>query len=319
MSIQWFPGHMHKARLEIQATLPKVHLVIEILDARIPYSSENPLLAEIRGEKPCLKVLSKSDLADEEMTAAWLAHFDKIEGIRSHSVTTEDVPTIRRLKSIAIRMLPKRADRAIKAMVVGIPNVGKSTIINFLAGRKVAKTGNTPAVTRHQQLVKIGDGITLLDTPGMMWPNVHNPNSGYRLALLGSIKETAMDYADIGFFAARYMLAHYPDRLQDRYDFDTEPKSDLEVIEAIGRRRGCLGKNNMVDIDRASRILVTEFRQGAFGTLTLETPSTMKHEKVLTERAVAEKAERDAKKDAKRKKRFRDKQKAKRKSREMNR
>ena len=193
MPIQWFPGHMHKARLELQAKLPKVNLVIEVLDSRIPYSSENPLIGELRGDKPCLKVLAKRDLADEALTETWLDHFNSSIGIRAHAVTTDEVPTIRRIKSIIARMLPERQDRAINAMIVGIPNVGKSTIINFLAGRKVAKTGNTPAVTRHQQRVAIGDNITLWDTPGMMWPNVHNPNSGYRLALLGSIKETAMD------------------------------------------------------------------------------------------------------------------------------
>ena len=318
MPIQWYPGHMHKARLEIEAALPKVHLVIEILDARIPYSSENPLLAELRGDKPCLKVLSKSDLADDDMTAQWLEHFATTENTRAVAVTTDDVPTIRRIKSIVIRMLPERAGKPIKAMVVGIPNVGKSTIINFLAGRKVAKTGNTPAVTRHQQHVKLDDGVTLLDTPGMMWPNVHNPNSGYRLALLGSVKETALDYADVGFFAARYMLEHYSDRLVERYELDPKPENELQVIEGIGRKRGCLGKSNMVDIDRASRILVTEFRSGEFGRITLETPKTMQREKTQTAKAIAEKAERDSAKDAKRKRRFRDKQRAKRKSREMN-
>ena len=318
MPIQWFPGHMHKARLELQAKLPKVNLVIEVLDSRIPYSSENPLIGELRGDKPCLKVLAKRDLADEALTETWLDHFNSSIGIRAHAVTTDEVPTIRRIKSIIARMLPERQDRAINAMIVGIPNVGKSTIINVLAGRKVAKTGNTPAVTRHQQRVAIGDNITLWDTPGMMWPNVHNPNSGYRLALLGSIKETAMDYADVAFFTARYMIGQYPERLAERYGFDGTPETELEVVEAIGRKRGCLGRGNHVDIDRASRILVTEFRQGAFGDLTLETPKTMARERIQTEKAIAEKAERDAAKDAKRKKRFRDKQRAKRKSREMN-
>ncbi|QDV87112.1 ribosome biogenesis GTPase YlqF [Planctomycetes bacterium TBK1r] len=316
MSIQWFPGHMHKARLEMQATLPKVDVVIEILDARIPYSSENPLLAELRGDKPCLKVLAKSDLADEAMTATWQAYFEQTVGVRSHAVTTDDVPTIRRLKSIATQMVPHRSGRTVTAMIVGIPNVGKSTIINYLAGRKIAKTGNTPAVTKQQQRVNIGDGVTLLDTPGMLWPNVLNANSGYRLALLGSIKETAMEYADIGFFAARYMLAEYPDKLTERYELNPKPTTELEAIEAIGRKRGCLGKNNLVDIDRASRILVTEFRSGVFGRLTLETPKIMEREKTQTAILAAEKAEKDAAKDAKRKKRFRDQQRAKRKARE---
>jgi len=317
MAIQWFPGHMHKARLEMEAVLPKVHLVIEVLDARIPYSSKNPLLAELRGDKPCLKVLAKSDLADEAMTATWLSHYEQSDSLRAAAVTSEDVPTIRRLKSIVTRMVPHRKDKTTAAMIVGIPNVGKSTIINYLAEKKIAKTGNTPAITRQQQQVKIGDGIMLLDTPGMLWPNVHNVNSGYRLALLGSVKETAMDYADIGFFAARFLLAKYPDRLAARYELDTLPETELELIEAIGRKRGCLGKSNLVDIDRASRILVTEFRSGVMGRVTLETPEMMAREKVQTAARVAEAAEAATKKDAKRKKRFRDKQRAQRKSREM--
>ena len=317
MTVQWFPGHMHKARLEMQAMLPKVNVVIEVLDARIPYSSENPLLAELRGDKPCLKLLCKSDLADESMTAAWQKHFNDTEHMRAHVTTTEDVPTIREIKRIIKRMAVDRKDRTILAMIVGIPNVGKSTIINYLAGKKGAKTGNTPAVTKQQQKVGIGEGVTLLDTPGMMWPNVHNARSGYRLALLGTIKETAMDYADIGFFAARYMLAEYPERFVDRYDLDETPKTELEAIEAIGRRRGCLGKSNMVDIDRASRILVTELRSGEFGRLTLETPKMMLRERAETAREVAEKEAKASEKDRKRKKRFRDKQRAQRKSREM--
>lgn len=316
MAIQWFPGHMHKARLEMQATLPKVDVLIEVLDARIPYSSENPMLEELRGNTPCLKVLAKSDLADTARTDEWVEFLDQMDNVRARAVTTTDIPTIRRLKHLAARMVPHREGRTVTVMVAGIPNVGKSTLINVLAGRKIAKTGNTPAVTKHQQRVPIGDSITLLDTPGVMWPNVENHNSGYRLAILGSIKETAMDYTDIGFFAARFMAEDFPERLQERYQLEVLPDSELELIEAIGRKRGCLGKNNSVDLERASRILVTELRSGGMGCLTLETPESMKHEKHRTAIEVAEKAERMREKDAKRKKRFRDKQRAARKARE---
>jgi len=316
MAIQWFPGHMHKARLEMQAALPKVDVLIEVLDARIPYSSENPMLEELRGNKPCLKVLAKSDLADETRTTEWVEFLNQLENVRARAVTTEDIPTIRRLKNTAARMVPHREGRTVTVMVAGIPNVGKSTLINVLAGRKIAKTGNTPAVTKQQQRVPIGDSVTLLDTPGVMWPNVENHNSGYRLAILGSIKETAMDYADIGFFPAKRRTQDFPERIKARYQITELPESELELIEAIGRKRGCLGKSNTVDLDRASRILVTELRSGGLGRLTLETPDSMKHEKTRTAIAVAEKAERDREKDAKRKKRFRDKQRAARKARD---
>ncbi len=308
---------MHKARLEIQAALPKVDVVIEVLDARIPYSSENPMLAELRGDKPCLKVLAKSDLADDAMTAVWLKYLNDIDGVRAVAVTTEEIPTIIKLKYAAARLVPHKEGKTIRTMVVGIPNVGKSTIINVLAGRKIAKTGNTPAVTKQQQSVNIGEGITLLDTPGVMWPNVHNVNSGYRLALIGSIKETAMDYADVAFFAARSLVGDYSDRIAKRFNLNKVPSTELELIESIGRKRGCLGRGNVVDIDRASRIFVTEIRSGGLGRLTYETPKTMEREKMQTAKAIAEKAERDKEKELKRKKRFRDKQRAQRKSKEM--
>lgn len=308
---------MHKARLEIQATLPRVDMVIEVLDARIPYSSENPMLAELRGDKLCLKILAKSDLADQEMTQQWVAHFEEKQGVRAWAASTEDVPTIRRIKLLVERMVGRRDGKMINAMIVGIPNVGKSTIINVLANRKIAKTGNTPAVTQQQQRVNISDTVTLLDTPGVLWPNVHNPNSGYRLGLIGSIKDTAMDYADVGFFAARVLIAQFPDRLQSRFNLEQVPATEIELIETIGRQRGCLGKSNRVDLDRASRILINEVRTGGLGTLTMETPSTMARETALTATAIAEAAEKAKEKDAKRKRQFKAKKKAQRKSREM--
>ena len=317
MQIQWFPGHMHKARVEIQNTLPKVDILIEVLDARIPYSSENPMLAELRGNKPCLKVLTKSDLADPEMTEVWQAYFREDDSIRAKSVTSKEVSTIRRLKGSIGQMLPDKS--SITTMVVGIPNVGKSTIINILAGRKVAKTGNEPAVTKMQQRINIGDGITLLDTPGVLWPNVENINSGYRLGLLGSIKDTAVEYADIGFFGARYLLEHHKQRVVDRFELEEPFESDIEMIEAIGRRRGCLGKSGVVDIDRVSRILVNEVRSGSLGRMTLETPEIMRLEKVQTAKQQEERAAKKAEKDAKRKKRFKAKQRAKEKAKKYGR
>ncbi len=317
MPIQWFPGHMHKAQLEIRTAMPKTDVVIEVLDARIPFSSQNPLLAEIRGNKPCLKVLAKSDLADEAMTLAWQEYLERSPGVRARIITSQDISTIRSLKYAAARLVPHREGRTVNAMIFGIPNVGKSTLINILAGRKIAKTGNTPAVTKQQQKIDIGDGVTLCDTPGMLWHNVENVNSGYRLALIGSIQETAMDYADVAFFGARYMTSQYPERLRERYEFESLPATEMELIEAIGRKRGCIGKNQVIDIDRASRILVMDLRTGVLGRLTLETPLMMEHEIKSTAIAIQEKAERSQEKAAKQLKRFRDKQRAEKKSREM--
>ena len=316
MKINWFPGHMHKARLQIEETLPRVDVVVEVLDARIPYSSENPMLAELRGDKPCVKVLAKSDLADPERTAEWQSFLESSKGISVRAVTTSEIPTIRRLKSAIVNAAPGSRSRTVTTLVAGIPNVGKSTIINVLAGKKVARTGNEPAVTKGQQRINIGDGIFLLDTPGVMWPNVENVNSGYRLATIGSIKETAMDYADTGFFAARFLLEQYPDRVMERYQLEELPPDNAALIDAIGRKRGCLGRSGVVDIDRASKILVTELRSGQLGRLTLETPEMMKREIVETQKQIAEAAARKKLKDEKRKKRFRAKQRAKKKGQE---
>ena len=307
MQIQWFPGHMHKARVQIKETLPKVDLVIEVLDARIPYSSENPMLAELRGDKPCLKILNKADMADPEMTRTWLNFLEKQQGIKARATTTEDRSSIRQLSGLIVQMLPHKGEgKTITTMIAGIPNVGKSTIINILANKKVAKTGNEPAVTKGQQRINIGNGVTLLDTPGVLWPNVENIYSGYRLATIGSIKETAMDYADAAFFSAEFMLKHFSDRLVDRYGLESIPADQTEFIEALGRKRGCLGRAGIVDIDRASKIFVTELRSGKLGPLTLETPEMMEFEKIATAKRIAEAAEAKAAKAKKRKAAFKE-------------
>ena len=302
MQIQWFPGHMHKARLQIKEAMPRVDLFIEVLDARIPYSSENPLLAELRGQKPVLKLLAKSDLADPKRTKQWLAYLDQQSGTSAISISTKDPGRIKNLSQVCRDMLPQKQPelQSMTTMIVGIPNVGKSTLINILAGRPVAKTGNEPAVTKGQQRINIGEGITLMDTPGVLWPNVENPNSGFRLATIGSIKDTAMDYEDVAWFAAKYMLANYPEGLRARYDVELLPTDATEFLEIIGRRRGCLGRSGVVDFDRASRVFLNELRAGMLGQITLETPDMMEQEK---EELIGILAEREASKKAKKIKR----------------
>ncbi len=298
---------MHKARVQMKETLPKVDLVIEVLDARIPYSSENPMLEELRGKKPCLKILNKADLADPELTKIWLKHLEAQTGIKARATTTEDRKSIRQLSGLIVQMLPHKGEgKTITTMIAGIPNVGKSTIINILANKKVAKTGNEPAVTKGQQKIHIGNGVTLLDTPGVLWPNVENIYTGYRLATIGSIKETAMDYADAAFFSAAFMLKQYPDRLVDRYALESLPADQTEFIETLGRKRGCLGKAGIVDIDRASKIFVTELRSGKLGPLTFETPEMMVAERIATENRIADKAAEKEVKAKKRKKAFKE-------------
>jgi ribosome biogenesis GTPase A len=280
MQIQWYPGHMHKAGKEIKEILPKTDVVIEILDARIPFSSANPFLAQLRGDKPCLKVLNKTDLADPDLTAAWQSYLEKEHGVKTLALTCREPEKARRIPEICRKMLSDQVqnDRIVHALIMGIPNVGKSTLINLLAGRAVAKTGNEPAVTRTQQRIAIGNNVVLLDTPGMLWPNIENRNSGYRLAATGAIKDTALHHEEIAAFVAGYLGRHYESCLRERFQMEQIPQSADEVLEAIGRKRGCLRTGGRVELDKAAKILLAELRSGALGRITLETPDMMERE-----------------------------------------
>ena len=281
MAIQWFPGHMHKARKEMAKVLPEIDVVLEVLDARIPWSSENPMLAEIGKQKPVLRVLTKSDLADPVMTAQWLEAHSQAQGQDAMAISTatpqhyKDIP--HRLKAF----YPDDSSQRLKprvAMVVGIPNVGKSTLINKLTGRVVAKTGNEPAITKRQQLITLTDRWSLRDTPGVLWPKVDNEASGFRLAATGAVRDTAMDSAEVATHLLDYLTEAYAGQLRQRYDENLPLADSVKTLEAIGRLRGCLGAGALVDYDRAGRLLLQEYRQGLLGPITLETPSMREHE-----------------------------------------
>jgi ribosome biogenesis GTPase A len=280
MKIQWYPGHMHKAQKDMAEVLPTVDLVIEILDARIPYSSENPMIAALRKDKPCIKVLNKLDLADERLTAEWQAWLEREQGVRTLAVTKNSIEKIHQIPTLCKKMLPNRAnqDRGIHAMIMGIPNVGKSTIINILAGRIIAKTGNEPAITKRQQRIKLDSGVVLHDTPGVLWPNVENENSGYRLATTGAIRETALEYEDVAYFAVDFMRKTWPERLIERYDLESLPETEEEILQLIGQQRGCLRSGGKVDFHKVSKLFLNELRAGMLGPFTLETPEEMQQE-----------------------------------------
>ena len=303
MNIQWYPGHMHKAAKEVKQILPQVDIFIEILDARIPFSSENPMLADLRAGKPCIKVLNKYDLADPEMTQQWQNYMEQEQGVKTLATTVEQPEKIRTLADLCLKILavPDSNTRLIRAMIMGIPNVGKSTLINLLAGKVVAKTGNEPAVTKAQQKINIGKNIVLLDTPGMLWPNVENRNSGYRLAATGAIKDTAISHDDIAYFVADYLLKNYPHLLSSRYQLHNRPKTELELLEIIGRNRGCLRSGGLVDYDKTAKLLLADFRSGKIGRITLETPEMMQQELIELERIRAEKAQKKLARKLKRK------------------
>lgn len=301
MQIQWYPGHMHKASKEIKLTLPQIDLIIEILDARIPFSSQNPMLSTLRGDKPCIRVLNKSDLADPERTREWQDYLEQERGIKTLAATTQQPDKIKLIIDLCGNMLPDKtaANKVIHTMIMGIPNVGKSTIINILAGRNIANTGNEPAVTKRQQRINLPDNIVLSDTPGVLWPNVENKHSGYRLAATGAIKDTAISHDDVAFFTAEFLLRNYPQLLQKRYRLEQLPVSEADLIEMIGRKRGCLRAGNQVDYDKTAKILLTELRNGSLGRITLETPSMMEAELIelaaIRERKAAQKAARKQK------------------------
>lgn len=291
MSINWFPGHMHKARKDIAEVMPQVDVIIEVIDARIPFSSENPLVPSLRGDTPCIKLLNKADLADPDITALWVAEMEKTSGIKAIPVSQQQPEQIRQLVNVCESLLPHRnlALRPARAMIMGIPNVGKSTIINTLVGRAVAKTGNEAGITKSQQKIKLENGILLTDTPGFLWPKLTPPTCGYRLAITGAIKETAFDYGDIALFAAEYLLTAYPERVKARYNIEELPETDIELLEAIGRKRGCSSKGGGVDIQKTSSLLINELRQGMLGKITFETPD-------MTAKEVIEAKEADEKK-----------------------
>jgi len=280
MAIQWFPGHMHKARKEIKKVMPRIDLIIEVLDARIPYSSENPLVAELRGDKPCIKLLNKADLADPAVTQLWIEHFESARNIKAWAVSQENPAKIKQTLQLCKQFFPDRnlSVKPIRVLIMGIPNVGKSSVINTLTGRVIAKVGDEPAVTKQQQKIILENGIQLMDTPGFLWPKIHNENSGYRLAVTGAIKSTAMEFDDVALFAADYLLSAYPDLLLKRYKLTELPEDDLQALESIGRKRGCLQSGGSINLHKASELLLNEFRAKQLGAISLETPEMIESE-----------------------------------------
>ena len=292
MLIQWFPGHMHKASKEIKAALQEMDLMIEILDARIPFSSQNPALAKLRGDKPCIKVLSKCDLADDGLTQEWQDYLEREQNVKTLAVTMTHVEKIRQLHALCHKLVPRTENRSkpLHALITGIPNVGKSTLINILAGRTIAKTGNEPAVTKHQQRIDLGNGLVLFDTPGILWANIENKNSGYRLAATGAIKDTAISHDDVASFVGQYLLECYPDLVKTRFQLDTLPASESELLQLIGKKRGCLRSGGQVELDKVAKILLLELRNATIGKITFETPAMMVTELAELEIIRAEKA-----------------------------
>lgn len=296
MAIQWYPGHMHKTRQAMKKALPQMDLVIEVIDARIPFSSANPLLNEMRGDKPVIKVFNKADLADPGLTEQWQDYLSTNQSLRTLPLTASEPREPLKLLNLCRQMVSftPRPERRIQAMILGIPNVGKSTLINTLSGRAIAKTGNEPAVTKMLQRIRIADDMVLHDTPGMLWPNLDNPGTGYRLAVTGAIRETAVDNLDIASYAVEYLMQAYPERLKARFQVDQLADDDWQMLEMMALGRGCVMSGGRPDMQRISKLLLTELRRGDLGPITLETPAMMETELVELEQIRADRAAKKA-------------------------
>ncbi|ABA88032.1 ribosomal biogenesis GTPase [Syntrophotalea carbinolica DSM 2380] len=271
--INWFPGHMHSARQQIAEAMPKIDLVIEVLDARLPMASSNPLLAEMRGVKPCIKVLNKNDLADPEVTGEWVRFFEsRGKGMKALAINATRKAELTRLVRLSRSLVPHRGGpgKPLRIMIVGIPNVGKSTLINTLCGRKIAKVGDKPAITRSAQQVDLRNGILLFDTPGVLAPNLEDQRGAMCLAATGAIGDNAMDHERIAAFTGDFLLERYPQQLIERYRLKELPQNGELLIEQVGRRRGCLMAGGVVDRQRAAEIVLHDLQAGRLGRISME-------------------------------------------------
>jgi ribosome biogenesis GTPase A len=274
MTIKWYPGHMGKALEQIADLIKRVDVVIEVLDARLPMSSSNHQLENLRRTKPWIKVLNKSDLADPSVTKAWIKVFELQTGVRALPMSAKQHAETKQLIKLCKVMAPKRGKPGfpVRVMVVGIPNVGKSTLINTLAGRSMAKVGDKPAITTCTQQIDLRNGVVLSDTPGVLWPDMNDQEGAYRLATSGAIGANALDYTVVGLFAGEYMMQRYPEKLINRYKLDALPVNATELMEAIGRSLGCLKSGGEIDLHRASEAFLRELRAGKLGRISLEEP-----------------------------------------------
>ncbi|WP_113926543.1 ribosome biogenesis GTPase YlqF [Bacillus sp. P14.5] len=281
MAIQWFPGHMAKARRQVTEKLKLIDVVIELVDARVPQSSRNPMVDEITEGKPRLIVLNKADMADPVVTDAWLRAL-KRDDVEVVAVDAKHSKGLKQLMSGAEKLMQEKHDRMrekgrnpgpIRALIIGIPNVGKSTLINRLAGRNIAVTGDRPGVTKRQQWIKMKGGeMELLDTPGILWPKFEDQMVGYRLAATGAIKDDILNLDDIALYATRELSARYPEQLKERFKIDQLPEDAVELLELIGKKRGLLS-GGYVDFEKASELLLNELRHEKIGRVSLETPA----------------------------------------------
>lgn len=299
MAIQWFPGHMHKTRGAIRERMKSgIDVVVELLDARVPASSANPLLAQLTAGRAALKLLNKQDLADPARTEAWLAHYRAQPDTRAIAIHQGMPGLARALAQECRAAAPNRGgmNKPLRVLVCGIPNVGKSTLINTLVGKRMAKTGDEPGITKTEQKIVLDKDVYLFDTPGMLWPKIEVPQAGINLAASGAVGRNAFEEEIVALDLLAYLRRHYPQALQSRYQITARDElSETELLEAIGKRRGAVLGGGRINMQKAAEVLLYDLRQGQLGRITLETPEEFAD---WTEQAAAEVEARRLEKEA---------------------
>ena len=280
MQIQWYPGHMTKAKRAMKEDIKLIDLVIELVDARVPLGSRNPDIDELAKGKGRIVLLNKADLADDGCTERWIAWF-KEQGIHALRINARSGMGMKQIQPLVQEACKEKIERdrrrgiknrPVRTMVVGIPNVGKSTFINSFAGKACAKTGNKPGVTKGNQWIRLNKGLELLDTPGILWPKFEDQSVGMRLAMIGSIKDEILNTDELALNLIRFLMEYYPGRLTERYGCEETAQEALTVYEEIARRRGCIKKGQELDYTKTGMLLLDDFRSGKLGRITLELP-----------------------------------------------
>jgi ribosome biogenesis GTPase A len=278
MAIQWFPGHMTSARKKAAETMDRADMVIEVLDARVPEAGSNPMIRELREhrQRPCLKLLNKTDLADPAVTKAWLAYFNSQKGVKAVALSCKKPGETAKIPSLCLALAPHRGTplKPLRMMIMGIPNVGKSTLMNALLKRRVAKVGDEPAVTKSQQILALNDHMTLIDTPGLMWPKIAHDSDGYMLAASHSIGRNAVIDEEVAAFLGDILLERYPELVSKRYGISVADMDGHHLIEALAKRRSYRLKGGDYDLEKAALTLLQDYRDGVLGRISLETPET---------------------------------------------
>ncbi|RJG04055.1 ribosome biogenesis GTPase YlqF [Noviherbaspirillum sedimenti] len=278
MSIQWFPGHMNSARRQAAETMEKTDMVVEVLDARLPQASCNPMIEQLRvfRQRPCLKILNKADLADPVATQAWLDFYNKQKNVHAVALSCKKPVDVAKIPGFCLKIAPHRgtALKPLRIMIMGIPNVGKSTLMNALLKKRVAKVGDEPAVTKTQQRLYLGNSMVLVDTPGMLWPKIAHPTDGLMLAASHAIGSNALIEEEVATFLAGVLLERYPQLLAARYGVATAGIDAVDVIEGVAQKRGFRQKGGEFDYEKASHTFLQDYRSGALGRISLETPES---------------------------------------------